>query len=866
MKPGRVAETLRLLRKRLGGLFAPRRPVPREQVLSAQLLNDLFLGSFPVLFATVLVRLGLGIPLTETASFTLLALIAAGLLGALVLRSGRVYLSGFLLAFSLWAAGTFIAWTYFGTRDATAFIPLFAVLIAFVVLPWQTGLLLSILNVGSIWLYVARELRGVHRSEVALPLDAGLTFTTILALVSLLAFVFGQILHRAVRRTIATQQALSSSEKELSSILQRTPDIIYRLDPEGRIRYVNDAVRRYGYEPSEMMGTHLINYVVPDDRDLALHRVNERRTGERSTEAFEIRLLSRRGRERVAEYTTVPVFQEPVFLFEAEGLYESSAGSAAGYVGTQGIARDITDRKQAEEALRKSEEKYSKVFQAAPAGFIVATLDGARILDVNEEFERISGYRREELVQRSASELGLWAIPRDRERVLSLLRVGRSAMDVETQGYTKAGELRTVRCNAQRVEIAGIPCLLLAVQDITDQRHLEAQLQQAQKLEAIGRMAGGIAHDFNNLLTVIAGRAEMASNELSPAGPAYESIQEIRAAAERSSELTRQLLIFARGQAGAPQVLNLNEAISERLGMLQRLAGDSVQLKWGPAPDLWAVKMDSIHVDQILVNLVANARDAMVDVGTLTISTENWIRDTTESAGATEESTADWVRVIVADTGSGMSNETLAHIFEPFYTTKELGKGTGMGLATVHGIVQQNGGRIEVESVPGKGTTFRICLPRTREVPSPRKDGNPRHLIPGRETVMVVDDEPSVLRFVRKTLQQLGYSVIVAESAMEALSLAARRRETLHLLLTDVVMPEMNGRDLHARLVAFHPETKVIFMSGYSAPAGNGPVGDDGSLLKKPFSIHQLSTRVREVLDQRPDAMETGPHSEEQEG
>ncbi|HTZ51419.1 MAG TPA: PAS domain S-box protein, partial [Spirochaetia bacterium] len=516
MKPARAAETLRLLRRRLGGLFAPRGLVPQEQVLSAQLLNGLFLGSFPVLVATVLVRLSLGIALTETASFTLLALIAAGLLGALVLRSGRVYLSGFLLSFSLWAAGTFIAWTYFGTRDATAFIPLFAVLIAFVVLPWQTGLLLSMLNVGSIWLYVARELRGVHRSGVALPLDAGLTFTTILVLVSLLAFVFGQILHRAVRRTIATQQALSSSERELSSILQRTPDIIYRLDPEGRIRYVNDAVRRYGYEPSEMLGTHLINYVVPDDRDLALHRVAERRTGERSTKAFEIRLLSRRGNERVAEYTAVPAFQEPVFLFEAEGLYESSAGSGAGYVGTQGIARDITDRKQAEEALRKSEEKYSKVFQAAPAGFIVATLDGARILDVNEEFERISGYRREELVQRSASELGLWAIASDRERVLSLLSVGRPAMDVETQGYTKAGELRTVRCNGQRVEISGTPCLLLAVQDITDQRRLEAQLQQAQKLEAIGRMAGGIAHDFNNLLTVIAGRAEMASNELSP--------------------------------------------------------------------------------------------------------------------------------------------------------------------------------------------------------------------------------------------------------------------------------------------------------------------------------------------------------------
>ena len=850
------AATVRSLRTRIGGLFAPRRSIPDHQRLAAQLLNGLFLASVPIFLAAIVVRLALGIGLMEIANATLLALIAGGLLGALMLRWGRVYLSGFVLTFALWAAGTFMSWEYFGIRDATAFIPLFAVLIAFVVLPWRAGLLLTVLNGGSIWLYVAREVRSIHGPEVPPPVDAGLTFTAILILVSLLAFVFGQILRRAIRKTIAAQQALSSSEQELSSILHRTPDIIYRLDAEGRITYVNDAVRRYGCEPSQLVGRRPIDYVRPEDRAVARQCLDEGRADEPWTEALEVRLVPPGAAPGAGDGAAL-VAAEPVFLIQEECLYTEGAGPER-LLGTQGIARDITDRKRVEDALRRSEEKYAKVFQAAPAGFIIATLEGARILDVNEEFERICGYRRDELIDHSALEIGLWVDPAERQRLVELLKGGGLAKDREVQGRAKNGEVRTVRYNAQHIDIGGTACLLSAVEDITERKRLELQLQQAQKLEAVGRLAGGIAHDFNNMITVIAGRAEMASRHLAPESPVSESIQEIRKAAERSSELTRQLLVFARGQSAAPRVLNLNDAISERLGMLQRLVGEGVELNWNPAPDLWPVKMDSVHVDQILVNLVANARDAMADVGALTISTENGPSDPSRPPQP-GESPIEWVLMTLTDTGTGMSEETLAHIFEPFYTTKELGKGTGMGLATVYGIVQHTGGRIEVDSRLGVGTSFRISLPRTREAPAPEHKRDPHPPVPGRETVLVVDDERAILKFIRATLQQLGYTVIQAGSAKEALAHAARYRGALHLLLTDVVMPRMNGRDLYARIAAFHPEIRVVFMSGYPTPGETGSTGDEGSFLQKPFSMHRLSAKIREVLDQRRDAWQPGP-------
>ena len=481
----------------------------------------------------------------------------------------------------------------------------------------------------------------------------------------------------------------------------------------------------------------------------------------------------------------------------------------------------------------------------------MASLDEALILDANEEYERMYGYKRDELVGRSAFDLGLWFDKAQREHIVSLLRRGEPVRDLELKGRTKSGDVRTVHYNGQLIDIGGITCLISAVVDITDRKRLESQLQQAQKLEAVGRLAGGIAHDFNNLLSVILGQADLASQTLTPTNPAHESIQEMRKAAERSAELTRQLLVFARRQDAAPRPLDLNQAISERLAMLRRLIGENVALKWNPSPSPWSVKMDPTQVDQILINLAVNARDAITDVGTLTISTENRLQEKAPPQHAGSEGPGEWVILRVTDTGTGMGNESLAHIFEPFFTTKEIGKGTGMGLATVYGIVQHSGGRIEVESELGRGTTFRVYLPRTLETAVTVHKAERTELVRGHETVLVVEDEPAILKFTRTTLHLLGYSVIEAASAKDALALATGHDGPLHLLLTDVVMPEMNGRDLYTRIAASHPGIRVIFMSGYSAdvfPRPNDGKGDV-SFLQKPFSMQQLSAKVREVLD-----------------
>ena len=353
------------------------------------------------------------------------------------------------------------------------------------------------------------------------------------------------------------------------------------------------------------------------------------------------------------------------------------------------------------------------------------------------------------------------------------------------------------------------------------------------------------------MLAVILGQAELASQTLAPGNPVHESIQEIQKAAERSAELTRQLLVFARRQDAALQPLDLNQAISERLAMLRRLIGENVSLKWNPAPILWSVKMDPTQVDQILINLAVNARDAIADVGTLTVSTENCLQEEAQPRHGEGEGRHEWVILTVTDTGTGMGSDSLAHLFEPFFTTKEIGKGTGMGLATVYGIVQHNGGRIEVESELGKGTIFRVYLPRTLEPAVHMGEAKQAQLVGGHETLLVVEDEPAILKITRTTLQRLGYSVLAARSAKDALALATQHEGPLHLLLTDVVMPEMNGLDLYEKIAASRPGIKVIFMSGYSAdgfPRSGGGSGDV-SFLQKPFSMPQLSAKVRQVLD-----------------
>ena len=400
-------------------------------------------------------------------------------------------------------------------------------------------------------------------------------------------------------------------------------------------------------------------------------------------------------------------------------------------------------------------------------------------------------------------------------------------------------------------------------QDITERKQaesekekLQAQLLQAQKMESVGRLAGGVAHDFNNMLGVILGHAEFALEKAEPGHELHADLKEIQSAAKRSADITKQLLAFARKQTISPRKLDLNDTVESMLNMLRRLIGEDIDLVWKPSAHLWPVKMDPSQIDQILANLCVNARDAIAGVGKLTMETG---RKTFDEEYCNEHLgfiPGDFVLLAVSDNGCGMDKDTLDNLFEPFFTTKEIGKGTGLGLATIYGIVKQNNGFINVYSEPGQGSTFKIYLPRLvvdedldKAVPEKKTAAG------GTETILLVEDEPSILRMTRMMLERKGYSVLPAATPAEAIDLAKTHAYKIHLLMTDVVMPEMNGRDLAGQITAFYPGIRLLFMSGYTANviAHQGVLDDGVAFIQKPFSMADLAEKVREVLDMAPD-------------
>jgi len=380
---------------------------------------------------------------------------------------------------------------------------------------------------------------------------------------------------------------------------------------------------------------------------------------------------------------------------------------------------------------------------------------------------------------------------------------------------------------------------------------LEGQLQQAQKIESVGRLAGGVAHDFNNMLGVIFGHAELALLKIAPSHPLHANLLEIRKAAERSADLTRQLLAFARKQTIAPKVLDLNAIVAGMLRMLQRLIGEDIHLNWHPAANLWPLMMDPSQIDQILVNLCVNSRDAISGVGNLTIATENRTFDNSYCDIHMGVLPGDYVLLAVSDDGLGMDKQTLTHIFEPFFTTKGVGEGTGLGLAMVYGAVRQNNGFINVYSEPGMGTTITIYLPRYEgHAGRAPKEGTTETLPCGQETILLVEDEPAILKLTTMMLESLGYTVIMANTTAEATRLARENADKIHLLITDVIMPEMNGRDLAHKLLSDNAHLKTLFMSGYTSNiiAHHGVLDEGMHFIQKPFSMKDLASKVRETL------------------
>jgi len=385
-----------------------------------------------------------------------------------------------------------------------------------------------------------------------------------------------------------------------------------------------------------------------------------------------------------------------------------------------------------------------------------------------------------------------------------------------------------------------------------EKEKLEVQLYQSQKMESVGRLAGGVAHDFNNMLGVIIGNAEIALDQVDPDQPLYEDLQEILKAAGRSADLTRQLLAFARQQVVSPKVINLNETMMEMFKMLQRLLGEDIHLVWMPGVNLWPIHVDPSQIDQILANVCVNARDAIAGVGKLTIETENIRVEEGQCSEYSRFSPGEYVLLSVSDDGCGMDKDTVDKIFELFFTTKGIGEGTGLGLATVYGIVKQNNGFINVYSEPGQGTTFRIYLPRHEANTEQEQLKKPQEpLMRGKETILLVEDEPTLLKLSRLMLEKQGYRVLAAGSPGEAIRLAEENAGEIHLLMTDVIMPEMNGHELAMKIIALSPNLKCLFTSGYTANviARHGVLGEGMNFIQKPFSRKDLTTKVREVLD-----------------
>ena len=388
--------------------------------------------------------------------------------------------------------------------------------------------------------------------------------------------------------------------------------------------------------------------------------------------------------------------------------------------------------------------------------------------------------------------------------------------------------------------------------DEEERNRLEGQLRQAQKMEAVGRLAGGVAHDFNNMLSVILGNTEMVMEELDAAHPLHDYLKEIQNAAVRSTNVVRQLLAFARKQTISPKVLDLNETVEEMLKMLHRLIGEDIDLSWRPGSNLWYIHIDPAQVDQLLANLTVNARDAISDVGKLTIETRNVVFDEAYCANNPGFIPGNFVLLAVSDNGCGMDKETQENLFEPFFTTKEVGKGTGLGLATVFGIVKQNNGFINVYSEPNQGTSFRIYLPRySAPVEQVREPDQIEQTSRENETILLVEDEPSILKMTEMMLERLGYQVAAARTPGEAVQLARAHVGDIRLLLTDVVMPEMNGRDLAEKILSIYPNIKRLFMSGYTANviAHHGVLDEGVNFIQKPFSRKDLGAKIREALN-----------------
>ncbi|MDR3568166.1 MAG: PAS domain S-box protein [Syntrophobacteraceae bacterium] len=648
--------------------------------------------------------------------------------------------------------------------------------------------------------------------------------------------------------------ALKESKERLSQILDFLPDPTFAIDLDGKVIVWNRAYEEMtGIKAQDILGKGDYEYSLPfyGYRRPVLIDAVMGRYGELLEKYSHVK---RDGDILLAE-TVAPLKdrQNRFFSCKARPLYDSTGD----IIGAIESIRDVTEVKKTEEMLRDSERRYRSVVENIQDVFYRTDSDGV-ITMISPSASRIYGASRDEILGMHIDQF--WSYPDERGKMLEKIRRDGVVRDYEITIRRKDGSSfpASVTSTFMKDDLGAFAGVEGVLRDITerkqaeeDRAQLQAQLTQALKMESVGRLAGGVAHDFNNMLGVILGHAEMAMEKLDQAHAVFADMVEIRKAALRSSELTRQLLAFARKQTISPKTLDLNQTVEGMLKMLRRLIGEDIDLAWLPAKALWPVKVDPGQVDQILANLCVNARDAISGVGKVTIETGKAVFENDYCVTHPEFVAGEFVLLAVSDDGAGMDKKTLSNIFEPFFTTKALGEGTGLGLATVYGIVRQNNGFINVYSEPAKGTTFKIYLPRADENKNVKIKPLIKKELRGRETVLLVEDEESMLALARTILERHGYEVLATKSPSDALTLVHGYPNAIHLLVTDVVMPEMNGKDLAQRLKEIKPGFKTIFMSGYTANviAHHGILDETINFLQKPFSVNALLEKVRDVLE-----------------
>ena len=665
------------------------------------------------------------------------------------------------------------------------------------------------------------------------------------------SFLLYFLIARLNNRIKHSANALKESEELLRFFIKNSSDTLVIIDGDFRQRYVSSGAQKlFGYTVSELQDKTIDAVIHPDDMPGIKDAWQVAIEHPEKAVTVRYRHIHKDGGWVFAEAVAQNFLHEPA----VKGIMAS--------------VRDITKRKLAEKKLMEKHDLLQKLARLVPGVIYQYRLfpDGRSAFPyASPGVKDIYELSPEDILEDATPAFNRM-YPEDHDRFCELIQESActlKALHCEFRVVLPRQGLRWCWSQAepQQLEDGGVLWHGIIL-DITERKKeeeqtgkLRDQLVQSQKMESVGRLAGGVAHDFNNMLAVILGYSQLALLKVGDDHHLHSALQEIQTAAKRSADLTRQLLAFARKQTVSPKILDLNVTLEGMLKMLKRLIGEHIDLVWLPGDTLSLIKMDPSQIDQILVNLCVNARDAIRDTGKVTIETSNILIDDTNLAGSSYISPGKYVLLTVSDNGRGMDQETYLHLFEPFFTTKPKGEGTGLGLATIYGIVKQNKGFVAAQSVPEQGTTFKIYLPCNQAKDSLTvKSGTKEIFDAGHGTILLVEDEPMVLEMTRRMLVELGYSVLSAPTPGEAISLAQDHNGEIDLVVTDVVMPEMNGRDLVKNLLSRYPNLKHLFMSGYTSDviAHHGVLDEGVNFIQKPFTLDDLVPKIREALDSSP--------------